>query len=374
MPLGRRPLLQGAAASLVLAACGKKNQGQSVQVPATFDGYRGLADLPWFEMHDGRLVAVDPDWPPAVDFHGHFGFGAGPESIDYQIPTERVEYLIDCDDPDEMCVLDFDVYINRVASQSMLRDLTDELVGGTSTAMGRVETHTVPNLLREMDDMGFGHSVILPVALGLIEPDDMTERFRRAINESSAPERFIPFCSVYPPLQDAVAKLQRFQQEGYAGLKFHPTQQRIAPDDDLAMALFEECDRLGMCVFFHAGRAGIELESTQPFAEMDRYIEPIETFPDLPFVFGHSGARDFEEAFRIAKQYDNVWLGIHGQGRPNLSRIVDEFDTQRVVFGSDWPFYPLAATLVKVLDVTQGDRTMRDRILSDNARQLLGIG
>lgn len=371
MRLGRRPLLQGAAASLLWAACSNSSQTASVEVPATFEGYQGLADLPWFEMRDGRLVAVNPDWPPAIDFHEHLGFGVGPESIDYQRLTQRVEYLIDCDDPNEACVLNLDVYINRIANHNMLDQMTNELVTGVSTAMGSVQTHTVPNLLREMDDMGFSHSVILPIALGLIEPDDMTERFRRAIDESSAPERFIPFCSVYPPAEDAIGKLQRFKQEGFVGLKFHPTQQRIAPDEDLSMSLFEECDRLGMCVFFHAGRAGIEPESTQPFAQMARYIAPIKTFPELPFVLGHSGARDFDEAFTIAKQYDNVWLGTHGQGRPHLRRIIDEFDTQRVVFGSDWPFYPLAATLVKVLDVTQGSRVVRDRILCHNARQLL---
>ena len=360
---------------MVLAACGGGggSTGPEVEVPNTFSGYAGLADLPWFEVRDGRLVAVDPDWPGAIDFHAHLGFGVGPLSIDYQASTERVEYLIDCDAVVPPCTFDIDVYMNRIASEAMLEEATTEVILGATTAMGKIETHTAPNLLREMDDMGFDKAVLLPIALGLTEPDDMTERFRKAVDESTAPERFISFCSVFPPLDDAVEKLRGFKSQGYVGLKFHPTQQLIAPNDDQAMALFEECGRQDMPVFFHAGRAGIEPAFQQPFALMDKYIEPVETFPDVQFIFGHSGARDFDEAFPIAKQNDNVWLDVHGQGVSNIGRVVSEFDTERVVFGSDWPWYPLAAMLVKVLDATQGNRKVRNRILADNARKLLGI-
>ena len=41
-----------------------------------------------------------------------------------------------------------------------------------------------------------------------------------------------------------------------------------------------------------------------------------------------------------------------------------------MVFGSDWPFYPLAATLAKVLLVTEGTPDARAAILRDNAERI----
>ncbi len=374
-PISRRQFLEGAAASALIVGCGSSGggTGPTVEVPATYSGYAGLADLPWFELQDGRLVAVEPDWPGAIDFHAHLGFGVGPESIDYQAITDRVQYLIDCDMPPMACDLDLDVYINRIASEQMVEDVTSELVVGATSAMGKIVTHTAPNLLRELDDMGFDKAVLLPIALGLTLPDDMTERFRLAAQQSEAPERLVSFCSVLPSLDDAVARLQAFKEEGYVGLKFHPTQQLTRPNDPDAMALFEECGRLDMPVFMHAGRAGIEPAFQIDFARMERYLVPIQTFPQTRFIFGHSGARDFEEALPIAKEYDNVWMGLHGQPVDNIDTMIGELDTERLLFGSDWPWYPLAASLVKVLHATQGNRKVRDRILSTNARRLLGI-
>jgi predicted TIM-barrel fold metal-dependent hydrolase len=44
-----------------------------------------------------------------------------------------------------------------------------------------------------------------------------------------------------------------------------------------------------------------------------------------------------------------------------------------MLFGSDWPFYHLAATLAKVLIVTEGRPRERHAILRGNAERLLGL-
>jgi predicted TIM-barrel fold metal-dependent hydrolase len=47
---------------------------------------------------------------------------------------------------------------------------------------------------------------------------------------------------------------------------------------------------------------------------------------------------------------------------------------ERLLFGTDWPFYHLAATLAKVLIVTDAPerRGIRNAILRENAERLLG--
>ena len=75
----------------------------------------------------------------------------------------------------------------------------------------------------------------------------------------------------------------------------------------------------------------------------------------------------------LALRYENAWLGIHGQSVTNLDRMIRRTGGERMLFGSDWPFYHLAATLAKVLIVTEGleRNEIRHAILRGNAERLL---
>jgi predicted TIM-barrel fold metal-dependent hydrolase len=93
--------------------------------------------------------------------------------------------------------------------------------------------------------------------------------------------------------------------------------------------------------------------------------------PGVRFILGHAGARDVSDAIPFARKHQNVWLGIHGQGVSVLRKLIDRVGADRLLFGSDWPFYHLAATLAKVLIVTEGHPEERRSILNTNAEALL---
>ena len=79
------------------------------------------------------------------------------------------------------------------------------------------------------------------------------------------------------------------------------------------MDLYAEAQNLGLVVFFHGGRAGIEPESSHRYALPRHYEAALAEFPNLQFILGHAGARDSEAMIALAARYDNAWLGIHGQ-------------------------------------------------------------
>jgi len=142
------------------------------------------------------------------------------------------------------------------------------------------------------------------------------------------------------------------------------------PAFDEAMEIYEECARLGLVVVFHAGRAGIEPEYTHQFTLMRHYEAMLERFPQVQFVFGHAGTRDLASAIPLARRYKNVWLGIHGQGVSALHELIERVGGDRLLFGTDWPFYHLAVSLAKVLIVTRERPNLRDAILHSNAIRL----
>ncbi len=340
-----------------------------------FKGYRGLAELPWFELDgNGTLRCVDESIPKAIDMHCHFGMSLlfKPE-LDLQVRRDRVRHLLDCDAADPGCDLDLDIYINGNFTESDLKQLRIESIAQGLWGSASARTQTIPNLIDEMDATRVEKAVILPIAFGFPFGDDQTETWHAAIRESGHSDRFIKGASVHPDDEQAVEHLEAFAKAGARVVKLHPTMQAFYPDEPRLAPIYEAAERLGMIIFFHGGRAGIEPESRHPFAMPRHYEGALADFPKLPFVIGHAGARDADAMLEIAVRYENAWLGIHGQGVTQLDRMIRRTGGERMLFGTDWPFYHLAATLAKVLIVTNGNGRddIRHAILRANAERLL---
>ena len=341
--------------------------------PLRFQGYRGLAELPYFELAPDGALRLTVEMPPPFDFHTHLGIALllAP-AIDLARRTPRTQYYLDCDASEPGCPLDLDVYQNanfsEAAHAALQREMRDQLLpwGGAAAS-----THTLANLLAELDAMGGARAAVLGMAIGLPFNDRLTETWMDAIERSPARDRFVPFASVHPRDPGWRSALRGFAARGARGLKLHPEMQRFAPDDPQAMEIYGECETLGLPVIFHAGRSGIEPESLRPYALIRHYVPAIAAHPRVQFVLGHAGARDVADAIAAAQQHPNVWLEIACQGATQLSEILTTVGPERLLFGSDWPFYPLAPTLAKVLLVTERDPSARTAILSGNAERVL---
>ncbi len=337
-----------------------------------YRGYRGLAELPWYEVDSrGRLRCIVEDLPGAIDIHAHFGMALmlAPR-LDLQARTPRVEYMLDCDAEEPGCELDLDVYMNANFRPKDLRRLRLGAVAQLFWGSGSAATHTIPNLVDEMDDCRVDRAAILPIEFSLPFGDDLTALWMDEIAKSGVGDRFILGASVHPRDPEAATKLRRYIARGARIVKLHPAAQRFFPDGPELRPIYDVCAELATPIIFHGGRAGIEPGYTHQFTLMRNYEGAFRDFPDVQFVLGHAGARDIADAIPLADRYRNVWLGIHGQGVSKLRELTQLVRSDRLIFGTDWPFYHLAATHAKVLMVTEGRPDLRRSILRDNAVRL----
>lgn len=342
--------------------------------PMVFSGYRDLARLAYFKLaEDGRL-AVNVDLPPVVDCHAHLGWSyfLAP-TVDLLQATPRTQYLLDCDAQDPPCELDLDVYVNSNFTDAMLSTLRWETVRTLLLGGRAASTHTIPNLLAEMDALRIQSAAVLPIAVALPFSSDPTLHQLEAIDRAKVRHRLIPFASVHPSDRQGPAKLQQYAKRGVRGVKLHPEMQRFYPDSDEAMAIYAECRKLKLPVIFHAGRSGIEPEFLRPYALIRRLRRAVEEFRDVPFILGHAGARDSEQAAELARAHDNVWLELSSQGLTRIYELCRDLGSGKLLYGSDWPFYPQAVALAKVLLVTDHDERARERILGANAFEILRL-
>jgi len=350
------------------------SSGQGPFGAQVYRGYRGLASLPWFNLDEsGRLVCRDERVPRAIDVHCHLGMSVllAPR-LDLQVRTPRVHHLLDCDGREPGCRLDLDVYANGNFTDAALRQLRWHTLAQGLWGSAAAATQTIPNLLDEMDAMRVQQAFILPIRMGLPFHDDLAQSWREAIRIAAAEARLIAGLSVHPRADNRLEDMRRQATAGARLMKLHPTVQSFYPDDPALMPLYEEAERLGIVVFFHGGRAGIEPESRQHYAIPRHYEAVLANFPRLQIVLGHAGARDHADMLHLALQHDNAWLGIHGQSVTNLDRMIELTGGERLLFGTDWPFYHVGMSLAKVLICTDTPRrrAIRTRILRDNALAL----
>ena len=350
------------------------NKGKGPYGRHVYQGYRGLAKLPWFELDDkGDLQCVDDSIPESIDVHAHLGMSVlFKPKLDLLASKERTKHLLDCDATDPGCELDLDIYINGNFTEEALDDLATHTITQGLWGSKFARTQTIPNLLREMDAMRVRHALLLPIKLGLPFGDTLTDDWRGAVAIAKAGRRLHPGLSVKPGDDDAIKQMREHVKTGSRIMKLHPPVQQFYPDNSNIMKIYAEAERLNLVIFFHGGRAGIEPDSRHRYAMPRHYEAAIKLFPGVQFILGHAGARDADAMLELALRYKNAWLGIHGQGITHLEKMIQATGGKRMLFGTDWPFYHLGATLAKVLIVTEGKQReqLRYDILRGNALQL----
>jgi predicted TIM-barrel fold metal-dependent hydrolase len=330
--------------------------------PTKFESLHDLAKLPWFEMKEGRLVLADRSAGPAIDVHTHLAlaYGTGRVALG-EAPRETEHYL-----PADRA-LDLDIYINKNFTPEDLKRLEHDLTLLSLTARGMRATHTLPNLRREMGELNITKSVLLPIDFPVL-----SHNAERWLEVSRGAGEIVCFGSVHPYARRMEARLDALVAMGARGVKVHPAVQLVAPDNKRAMRLYKMCGERGLPILFHCGPVGIEMALGRKLTQVRRYEQPLAENPSTTFVLGHSGALQMDEAIELVKKYPNAYVECSSQAVSNVKRLVDELPTERILFGSDWPFYHQAIGLAKVFMAVPNDKQRR-AILHDNARQLFGL-
>jgi predicted TIM-barrel fold metal-dependent hydrolase len=336
--------------------------------PHRFTGLHDLARLPWFAEKDGRLVVVDPSVDRAIDMHTHLALAfVRPMAVDLTASHARVEHYL----PDDRA-LDLDVYVNKNFRPDDLQRMNRDLVLGSLKATGMRSTHTVPNLVREMGELSIAQSVLLPIELPRPLSDN-TRSWLKAVHDVAADEQMVCFGSIHPYTFNMEAQLDEQVRLGVKGIKVHPAVQMVRPDDARAMKLYRLCAARKLPVLWHCGPVEIEPRLGRYMSQLVHYERAIAENPSTTFVLGHSGALQMDQALDYARRYDNVWLEISSQSVGNIGRLLDTLGDERIMFGTDWPFYHQAVPLAKVLMATEGQPATRARVLRGNAARLLGL-
>jgi predicted TIM-barrel fold metal-dependent hydrolase len=333
--------------------------------PTRFNDHYDLARLDQFEIRDGhRLVLAEPERWKSFDAHTHLALAyVLPMRVDLHREHPVTEHYLSLGSP-----LDLDIYANKNFTPSSLKAMTRDLTLMSVTGAGMRRTHTVPNVLREMKELGIAGSLLLPIDLPVLS--DNAGAYLRA---TAGVDEIVCFGSVHPHARNVAKKLDQQKAAGARGIKVHPAVQLLRPDHPKAMQLYRLCAERELPVLWHCGPVGIEPEAGRRRCQVRYYERPIAEIPDCTFILGHSGALQGELAIEFAQKYPNAYLETASQSLVGVRAILERAPHERIMAGSDWPFYHQAMHLAKLFIAAEDDEELLHKVLWDNAACLFDL-
>ena len=213
----------------------------------------------------------------------------------------------------------------------------------------------------------------------------MPERFREfnrwLVDAVAEVPQITPFVGVDPTAlkpQENVEHLREMAGRGAKGIKLHPVVQRFEPNDPRMHRVYEACREMGLTVLSHTGSA----KGGETYADPDGFAPVMQDFPGLTVVLAHLGGGRWRQTAELAAAFRGLVFDlceiIAWTGAPNapteheLSALIREIGAERVMLGTDFPWYDLDRTELQVMKLP-GLGPEEKEILGANAVRILGL-
>jgi predicted TIM-barrel fold metal-dependent hydrolase len=242
---------------------------------------------------------------------------------------------------------------------------------------------------------GFSHAIItnlfavalLPKELQKASPEAHRERLlaanRWACSVAADRPQFTTFVAADPTVlggEEGAAHLREMaERHGAKGIKIHPVVQRFMPDDQAMYPIYRTCVELGLAVLSHSGSA----RDGRPWAEPESFANVVRAFPKLTLILAHLGGGAWKQTSAFASTFKGVffdlceiiaWTGApKAPSKDELARMVLDIGPERVMLGTDFPWYDLGRTAEQVMELPLLSEEQKIGILGANAARILHI-
>lgn len=167
------------------------------------------------------------------------------------------------------------------------------------------------------------------------------------------PKRLVGFGRVDPRRgSDAIKELKRIKEElRLSGVKLHPMVECFRPDHPFFDKFFERVEELRLPVLIHTGDG---------FSAPGLALKAAKKHPNMVMILGHLR----EGCVGAMKDSRNIYVETSGT-LPEFIEMATRIDENRVLFGSDIPYYrvPTQTAIVEAANISD---TARRKVYFEN--------
>ena len=197
---------------------------------------------------------------------------------------------------------------------------------------------TAEDLIRAGGEAGISHFVVFSVATSPHQVSSINRFIARTVSGSGG--AMTGLGTLHPDSGDFGRDLDEIEALGLKGVKLHPDIQRFRADDPRSMEICRLCEERNLPVCIHAGDRRYDYSNPEIIGRI------LEAFPRLRLIAAHLGGWSvWEEAAERLARYPNVLVDCSSSfwwlGQETSRRLIRLYGSERVLFGTDYPFWPL---------------------------------
>ena len=169
------------------------------------------------------------------------------------------------------------------------------------------------------------------------------------------------------------------EDHGAAGVKLHGAFQGFDMSDERLWPVYETCQELAIPIIAHSGPD----HAHKGFAEPRAFANMLKAFPHLRMVVAHLGGAAWKQTLEIAQTFPNAYFdcceiiewtnSTHGPTDEQLAQMIIDIGPERVMMGSDFPWYDLDHSIDRVFSLPLLSQEQKERIIGANAVDILGL-
>ena len=242
------------------------------------------------------------------------------------------------------------------------------------------------DLQRSAEDCRVRYCVLLPSA----SPDRVRRVNGIHVEAATRHGRLVTLGTLHPQMEDLRGEMVRLQDHGCHGIKLSSFSQRfdLCGEATRAMLAMLECEgnarRIRPTVVLDTfTRAHVHFDADpRHLTTPAKLMDVVGRFRGLDFVGAHMGglAAAPDELLATLRPEPNLYLDTSNAGHvlppEAFVQLVDEHGPDRILFGTDWPWFAHATEVPFVLDLLRRaglGRHQQDAVMGGNALDLWGL-
>jgi uncharacterized protein len=170
--------------------------------------------------------------------------------------------------------------------------------------------------------------------------------------------------------------LRRFDVRG---IKIHPALNFVPPDHDGYGPIYEQAKNAGVVVIAHGGGSNPLYAAEVDYCAAENFVPVLEAHPRLQLVVAHLAHPYTDDLVEMAARFPNLYtdvslvLGERRMPDNELVGAIRAFGVDRVMFGSDFPYFDPEACLDGLL-ASELSAMELDAVGAGNAAALFALG
>lgn len=177
--------------------------------------------------------------------------------------------------------------------------------------------------------------------------------------------------TLHPDSSDIKGDVEYLIELGLGGVKLHPDIQGFKLDDYRCLKIYEICEENGLPILIHTG------DSRYDYSNPNRLVPILDIYDRLIVVGAHFGGwsmweRAALELYEKPNFFVDCSSSFYALSDEQIKKIISEYGTDRVLFGTDYPMWIPDAEVRRLLSLGYGKQDF-DKISWQNAVKVYNL-